>query len=138
VRVTVFTFVGWRISYRIAACVVGSLFISGCASSESNVQPPPPGEGPGVPRVVEVHEELSISTVHFPPGRYWLHAEDDTGYYYRGGKQVRKNGFAGPQQYDGGIFVQKGSRPSVRGYIIWAGGRTKIGNLAPDEYDFRQ
>ncbi len=91
-----------------------------------------------MPRVIDVHEELSISTVHFPSGAYWLHAEDDAGYYYRAPRQVVKHAFAGMQQYDGGVFVRKGSRPRVRGYIVWAGGRTKIGNLSPDEYDFRQ
>jgi hypothetical protein len=111
--------------------------VSGCAA-ERTFRPLPPGEGPPVPRVIDVHEELSISTVHFPSGAYWLHAEDDAGYYYRAPRQVVKHAFAGMQQYDGGVFVRKGSRPRVRGYIVWAGGRTKIGNLSPDEYDFRQ
>jgi hypothetical protein len=137
VHVTSWTKIPGRVAANIAACVVASLFLSGCAS-ERNFRPLPPGEGPTVPRIVEVHEELSISTVHFPPGTYWLHAEDDAGYYYRAPRQVRKHAFAGSQQYDGGIFVRKGSRPRVRGYIVWAGGRTKIGNLSPDEYDFRQ
>ena len=90
-----------------------------------------------MPHVVSIPEELSISTVHFPPGDYRLDAEDDAGYYYRSPRQVTKHAFAGLQQYDGGIFVRKGGRPRVRGYIVWAGGRTKIGNLSPEEYEFR-
>ena len=91
-----------------------------------------------MPQVIELREELSIATVHFPPGAYWLHAEDDAGYYYRSPRQLTKHAFAGLQQYDGGIFVRKGNRPQVRGYIVWAGGRTKIGRLSSDDYEFRQ
>lgn len=139
-NVTAFT-TGWRKNVgdlrQLGVAVMAAACLSGCAS-ERNYRPLPPGEGPNVPQVVEVREELSISTVHFPPGAYWLHAEDDAGYYYRAPRQVVKHAFAGMQQYDGGVFVRKGGRPRVRGYIVWAGGRTKIGDLSPDEYEFRQ
>ena len=91
-----------------------------------------------MPRVVDIREDLSISTIHFPRGSYWLEAEDDAGYYYRAPRPVMKHAFAGFQQYDGGVFVRKGGREKVRGYIVWAGGRTKIGDVSPDDYDFRQ
>ena len=121
---------------KAGACHVCVSLVAGCAS-ERNYRPLPPGEGPPVPQVVEVHKHVSISTVHFPTGNYWLQAEDDAGYYYRSPRQVTKHAFAGLPQYDGGIFVRKGSRPRVRGYIVWAGGRTKIGKLSADEYEFR-
>ena len=127
---------GFRGWINVAACGLTLWLVAGCAS-ERNYRPLPPGEGPSVPQVVELREELSISTVHFPAGNYWLHAEDDAGYYYRSPRQVTKHAFAGLQQYDGGIFVRKGSRPRVRGYIVWAGGRTKIGSVSPEVYEFR-
>ena len=122
------------------ACVASAMIaclITACAT-ERNYRPLPPGEGPAVPRVVDIRDNLSISTIHFPRGSYWLEAEDDAGYYYRAPGPVMKHAFAGFQQYDGGIFVRKGKREKVRGYIVWAGGRTKIGDVSPDDYDFRQ
>ena len=125
-----------RVLRALCTCVIALALLAGCAA-ERTYHPLPPGEGPSVPRVIELHEPVSISTVHFPAGSHWLHAEDDAGYYYRSPRQVIKHAFSGLEQYQGGIFVRKGSRPRVRGYIVWAGGRTKIGNLAPDDYDFR-
>jgi hypothetical protein len=122
-----------RVIGRTLACV---LLLAGCAS-ERNYHPLPPGEGPSVPQVIALHAPVSISTVHFPAGNYSLQAEDDAGYYYRAPRQVIKHAFSGLEQYDGGIFVRKGGSARARGYIVWAGGRTKIGNLAPDDYDFR-
>ena len=126
---------------RVLPAIAGSflclVLVVGCAS-ERNYHPLPPGEGPPVPQIVQLHETVSISTVHFPAGSYSLHAEDDAGYYYRSQRKVIKHAFSGLEQYDGGIFVPKGSsRPRVRGYLVWAGGRTKIGKLSPDDYDFR-
>lgn len=62
---------------------------------------------------------------------------DDTGYYYRAPQSVQKHSFAGSDPYDGGIFVRKGTPLRLRGYVIWAGGRTKIGNLSRAKYTFR-
>jgi hypothetical protein len=120
----------------IVASVLIATLVTACAS-ERNYRTLPPGEGPPVPQSVEVRQEVSISTVHFPPGVYALHAEDDAGYYYRSPRQLTKHAFAGFQQYDGGVFIRKGNRPRVRGYIVWAGGRTKIGELDRDDYELR-
>ena len=120
----------------VGAAVLVATLVTACAS-ERNFRTLPPGEGPAVPQSIEVREEVSISTVHFPAGVYSLHAEDDAGYYYRSPRQLTKHAFAGFQQYDGGVFIRKGSRPRVRGYIVWAGGRTKIGELDKDDYELR-
>jgi hypothetical protein len=94
------------------------------------------GEPSSVPRYLELAEEQSISTVHFPAGLYSLDLVDDDGYYYRARGQVVKHSFAGPAPQDAGIFVSKQNR-RMRGYIVWAGGRTKIGNLSHARITFR-
>lgn len=111
-----------------------ALLLNGCAA-ERHYRPIPPGEGP-VPQFVQLKEAHSISTVHFPPGRYMLDGEDRGGYYYRAPRPLLKHGFAGRQKYDGGIYLRKGRRPRARAYIVWAGGRTKIGFLRPRDVDF--
>jgi hypothetical protein len=113
-----------------------ALALASCAS-ERNYRPVSPGEGPGMPRYVELNEEHSIATVHFPRGLYTLEAEDDAGYYYRSPRPLTKHAFAGLQPYDGGIYVRKTKRAVLRGYVVWAGGRTKIGNLTRAGIKFR-
>ncbi|HEV3408728.1 MAG TPA: hypothetical protein VG095_00405, partial [Chthoniobacterales bacterium] len=88
------------------------------------------------PRFIELTEEQSIATVHFPRGLYSLDAEDARGYYYRSLGPVIKRSFAGFDRYEGGIFVAKNGR-SIRGYIVWAGGYTRIGDLRRAPYRFR-
>lgn len=123
-----------RFAVLVLALAIFSL--AGC-SSERNFRAIPPGEGPAIPRYVDLREPLRISTVHFPVGTYVLSAQDNGGYYYRSPRQVTKHAFAGLQQYDGGIYLRKGARNQVRGYLVWGGGRTKIGNLAHANYSFR-
>ncbi len=98
----------------------------------------PPGEGPAVPRSIVLNEEPSISTVHFPRGVYRLEAEDDRGYYYRAPRMLTKHAFAGLQPYNGGIYLKKSRAAKLRGYIVWAGGRTKIGDLSRADLEFRE
>ncbi len=89
-----------------------------------------------LPRFLELQREQSIATVHFPRGDYSLADEDRDGYYYRSPRSVIKHAFAGSQPYDGGIFLsKKGNR--LRGYIVWAGGWTKVGNISPSAIQFR-
>jgi len=90
-----------------------------------------------MPRYVELRDKPQISTFHFPRGLYSLEAQDDAGYYYRAPRQVIKHSFAGFDPYDGGLFVGKDDRKRIRGYVVWAGGRTKIGNLSRANYEFR-
>ncbi|MFN2509381.1 MAG: hypothetical protein ABR589_11490 [Chthoniobacterales bacterium] len=119
----------------LASLFIG-LLLTSCAS-ERNYRTLPPGAGPAVPRFIELREEPSIATFHFPRGVYSLEAEDNGGYYYRAPRQVVKHAFAGSMPYDGGIFVRKGKRQTLRGYVVWAAGRTKIGNLTRADYEFR-
>jgi hypothetical protein len=109
-----------------------AILLVGCASdrqfrSAEPVQPP---------RFLELQEEQSIATVHFPAGLYSLDSIDDTGSYYRMTRQLVKHSFAGPLPQTGGIFVGKSNR-KLRGYIVWAGGLTKIGSLSPNAIRFR-
>lgn len=121
----------------VAACVVPLGLLTSCAS-DRNYRTLPPGEGPNAPRSIELREEPSISTFHFPRGTYALEAVDDLGYYYRAPRQVMKHAFAGSMPYDGGIYVRKSDQTRLRGYVVWAGGRTKIGNLSRADYEFRE
>ena len=79
--------------------------------------------------MIALEEEQSIATVHFPRGLYRLEAEDNGGYYYRSPRPLTKHAFAGLQPYQGGIYLRKTPPRRLRGYLVWAGGRTKIGNL---------
>ncbi|MDQ2919716.1 MAG: hypothetical protein M3R10_07560 [Verrucomicrobiota bacterium] len=93
-------------------------------------------EHEAVPRYLELSDEQSIATYHFPAGIYSLDSVDDDGYYYRALTRVVKHSFAGPTTQNAGIFVSKRNR-RVRGYVIWAGGRTKIGNLSRARISYR-
>ncbi len=95
-------------------------------------------DDPGAPRSIELREEATIATVHFPSGLYSLAAGDHGGYYYRAPRSLMKHSFAGSVPHDGGIFLRKGNRKKLRGYIVWAGGVTKIGNLSGAPYAFRR
>jgi hypothetical protein len=120
----------------VIASLVSSALLTSCAS-DRNYRTIPPGEGPVAPRYVELREEPQIATYHFPRGLYTLEAADDAGYYYRAPRQLIKHSFAGFDQYEGGLFVRKDNRDKIRGYVVWAGGRTKIGNLSRADHQFR-
>ena len=111
--------------------------LTSCAS-DGRYRPLPPGEGPPLPHLIVLNEEPSISTMHFPRGVYRLEAEDNKGYYYRAPRQLMKHAFAGFQAYDGGLYVRKSEPQRLRGYVVWAGGRTKIGNLSRADFEFRE
>lgn len=89
-----------------------------------------------LPRFLELASEQSILTIHFPAGIYSLDLVDDDGYYYRALRRVMRHSFDGFDQQNGGIFVNKSSR-QVCAYIVWAGGRTKIGDLSRARISFR-
>ncbi|MDQ6940588.1 MAG: hypothetical protein M3119_10585, partial [Verrucomicrobiota bacterium] len=86
----------------------------------------PTNQSESVPRYLELVDEQSIATFHFPVGYYSLDSVEDDGYYYRALGRVVKHSFAGPTTQNAGIFVGKRKR-EVRGYIVWGGARTKIG-----------
>lgn len=88
------------------------------------------------PAAIELRSAPSAATVHFPAGIYTLEREDSDGYYYRAPGGVTKHAFSGSQQYPGGIFVSRQDPRRLRGYIVWAGGWTKIGNLSSEPHSF--
>jgi hypothetical protein len=124
-----------QLACGVISCVAACAMLTACAA-DRDYRPIPPGEGPNVPRRIQLREEQSISTVHFPRGVYQLTAEDKRGYYYRAPRQVVKHEFAGFAQYEGGIFIEKRRANRARGYLVWAGGRTKIGELSQADLEF--
>jgi hypothetical protein len=111
---------------------VGVLFLVlvGCAAHQQFSR-----DAPGM--YLELQSSPGIATVHFPRGVYVLESNDSTGFYYRAPRSLIKHSFAGPQPYDGGIFVSRRKPARLRGYIIWAGGLTKIGDLTREPHAFR-
>ncbi|MDQ6622480.1 MAG: hypothetical protein M3Y86_03220 [Verrucomicrobiota bacterium] len=89
------------------------------------------------PRAVELAEERSVATMHFAPGIYLLDAADRTGWFYRAPEGVIEHGFGAFARHEGGIFLARAGG-GVRGYVVWAGGRTKLGNLAGARLQFRE
>ncbi len=96
----------------------------------------PTKQSESVPRYLELANAQSIATLHFPVGFYSLDSVDDDGYYYRSLGRVVKHSFAGPTKQNAGIFVSKRKR-EVRGYVVWGGGRTKIGKLSRARITYR-
>ncbi len=109
---------------------LAALLLTSCASSRPPDRSPPPA-------AIELRDEPQISTFHFPRGIYSLGDTDDTGYYYRAPRPVIKHAFPGSIAYKGGIFLDRKDHTRLRAYVIWAGGRTKIGNLSRADYEFR-
>ena len=114
--------------FALLAVALVALF--GCAGHQP-LAPAPPGT------YLELNSAPAVSTIHFPRGTYVLEKSDTTGFYYRAPQSVFKHSFAGPQPYDGGIFVSRRQPPRLRGYIIWAAGLTKIGDLTRQPHAFR-
>lgn len=79
----------------------------------------------------------SASTLHFSAGIYTLEDSDKNGNYYRAPRPVMKHSFAGAQPYDGGIFVNARDPRRLRGYLIWAGGRTQVGDFSAVAHEFQ-
>lgn len=123
--------------FRFPAVIFAASVFAGFALFSSCVSTPSAATALAVPRFIELQDEPAISTFHFPRGFYSLDSEDRAGYYYRAPRSLIKHSFAGFAKYDGGIFVPKRQRTRIRGYLIWAGGRTKIGDLANARYVFR-
>lgn len=109
---------------------VAALLLTSCASSR------PPDRHP-TPAAIVLRDEPQISTFHFPRGIYSLADNDGTGFYYSAPRSVIKHGFPGSIPYNGGLFMDRKDHTRLRAYVIWAGGRTKIGNLSGADYEFR-
>jgi hypothetical protein len=115
---------------RLVAAVVALASPLGCATHDQIAQ-----SAPGT--YLELDSSPAASTIHFPRGIYVLEKSDAAGFYYRAPQSVIKHSFAGPQPYDGGIFVTRRQPARLRGYIIWAAGLTKIGDLTRQPHVFR-
>jgi hypothetical protein len=100
-----------------------------CATRGPQVRQPPA-------TYLELRSAPAVATVHFPRGVYTLNSSDAEGFYYRAPRQLIKHAFPGSQPYDGGVFVSRRDPRKLRGYIIWAGGRTKIGDLSREPHAF--
>lgn len=87
-------------------------------------------------RSLELRSTPAVATMHFPQGVYTLDSTDATGFYYRAPRAIIKHSFAGPQPYSGGIFVSASYPHKLRGYVVWAGGLTKIGDLSREPHRF--
>ncbi len=111
------------------ALAMAALWLTSCASR--------PVDPRAAPAAIELREEPQISTFHFPRGIYSLADQDESGFYYRAPRSVIKHGFPGSIPYHGGIFMPKTDHSRLRAYVIWAGGRTKIGNLSRADYELR-
>jgi hypothetical protein len=121
-------------SCTIAAILLLPACLTYCAS---NGDYRPVTASSAAPRAIELQETHTINTFHFPRGIYTLEAEDDSGFYYRAPVRLMKQSFGGADPHEGGIFLGRGNRPTLRGYVVWAAGRTRIGNLTRSRYEFR-
>jgi hypothetical protein len=110
------------------ACLLFALLLSACAAPRQAMNPDAPP-----PRGLELQEERRIATMHFHPGLYSLDSSDRTGYYYRAPEGVIEHGFAGSQRREGGIFLAR-TTSKLRGYVVWAGERRKIGSVPRVEF----
>lgn len=125
----------WRSLTRLASLTVAFLLTSCAAEPQSHALRAERAVGP--PRFIQLDEEPSISTIHFPRGIYSLDSSDAEGYYYRAPRRLIAHSFGGFNPQDGGIFVSKRSGGRMSGYVVWAGGVTKIGNLSRSRHQFR-
>ena len=114
---------------RLLFPAAAALLLASCASAPPDPRP--------APHYIELLDEPAISTFHFPPGLYSLGDTDQSGFYYTAPQPVVKHGFPGSIPYQGGIFMRRDNHRRLRGYVIWAGGRTKIGDVSNARYEFR-
>jgi len=116
---------------RAFTFLVAALGMSSCAAPQTAMLPEAPR-----PQSVDLQEERSVATMHFRPGLYSLDAADRTGWYYRAPEGVIEHSFGTFQKHEGGIFLARNGS-QMRGYIVWAGGRTKIGDFSHAYHVFR-
>ncbi len=129
-----FTNDGYGLLLRYATVFVVAFALGACASP-----PPPAALTEPVPRSFELQQDCAVATMHFPAGDYSLDSSDRSGFYYRAPQGIREHTFGGGFiRHEGGIFVAAADRARIRGYVIWAGGMTKLGDLSRAYYVFRE
>lgn len=107
---------------RALVLIVALLLFAGCASAPRAALREPP-------HAVELEMECRIATMHFRAGVYVLQAADNSGWFYRAPERVLEHSFGGSYKHEGGIFLARDSG-SIRGYVVWAGGRSTIGSIS--------
>jgi hypothetical protein len=128
---------GLKFQRRAFAGILVVLGLTGCAGSRHYHAVPAEGP-PGAPRFLEIQKEVSVATMHFPPGEYSLNAEDDAGYYYSAPRKIMEHTAIGSRPHAGGVYVNKRNPQKMRGYVYWAGARTHLGNLSRVKHEFRE
>ena len=89
------------------------------------------------PQFIELRREVRANTLHFPAGIYSLSSADKIGYYYRAPRKIVQHAAGTSMLREGGIFVSKGNREKLRGYIFLGGAVTQVGNFSHADYAFR-
>ena len=117
-----------RVSVLLPVAV--ALLLTSCATRQVRQFDTPP-------QILELQENVSRGTLHFPQGTYTFETEDSAGYYYRAPRSVRQHSFGGSYPHEGGIFVLKRDPKRIRGYIVLYGERRKMGNLSDAPHEFR-
>lgn len=113
-----------------------ALLLTSCAGSRHYHSIPAEGP-PATPRYLELERDVKVATLHFPAGLYSLHAADDVGYYYAAPRKIAEHTSIGSKLREGGIYVNKRNPRKLRGYVIWGGARTHVGNLSRAKHEFR-
>ncbi len=89
----------------------------------------------GVPRFLELHQNLRAATLHFPAGLYTIEATDDAGYYYRAPRRVVEHSYTAVSvQHNGGLYLSREGRRNLRGYIYRAGALTHVGSFSHADF----
>jgi hypothetical protein len=111
-----------------------AFLICSCANHHFRV----PAEGPpsNAPRYVELLKEKQIATLHFPAGLYSFYAIDDIGTYYQSPRPIVQRTAGSSVRRKGGIFVSKRDPNKLRGYVVYAGALTHVGNLSRTPHQF--
>lgn len=98
---------------------------------------PIPAEGPvRTARYLQLDHDAQIATLHFPAGTYSLEAEDNIGYYYAAPRKISEHTALGSHLREGGVYVNKRNPKKLRGYVMWGGVRTHVGNLSHVKHEF--
>ena len=112
-----------------------ALVLGGCGGRNYH---PIPAEGPPpTPRYLQIQRGAHVATLHFPAGTYSLQAADDDGYYYAAPAKIAEHTSIGSHLREGGIYVNTRNPDRLRGYVIWGGVRTHVGNLSRVKHEFR-
>jgi hypothetical protein len=121
----------------LAARVAVALLLTSCLGSR-NYQDIPAEGPPPTAQYLEIESEISVATLHFPPGVYTLSASDNDGFYYRAPRKIIQHVAGGSVPHQGGIYVRKTNPGNLRGYVFMSGALTHVGNFSNAPHEFRE